>query len=64
VLLDCVQPAALQRLLGNARQLRFDVEHRRAVEHVDAANARRVDEVAEYLTERRKKAVQKTKGAA
>src|ERR1700686_3288999 len=36
--LGFVQPAAPQRFGRNARQVRFEIENRRSVEHVDATN--------------------------
>ena len=43
------QPAAAQLLGRNVRQVRFDVEHRRAVEHVDPRDAQRAAVTADQF---------------
>ena len=48
-LLGFLEPPAAQLFDGDARQVRFDVEQRRAIEHVDTVNVEGVAVAAQKL---------------
>ena len=57
------EPPAAQLLFRNIREIGFDVEDRRAVEHVDAAHAKFVAVAGEQLDDGKRDGIRAARGA-